>query len=48
MCKNKIKYRTDVAISAENMKDMYRLAWKICVFEIDAGFIEKSTSQVLS
>ena len=36
VCKNRIKCRTDVTISAENMKDVGRLAWKICGFEIGA------------
>ena len=35
--KNRIKYRTDVAISPENRKDVGCLAWKICGFEIDAS-----------
>ena len=35
VCKNCIKYRTDVAMTAENMKDVGCLARKICGFEID-------------
>ena len=35
-CKHRIKYRLDVAISHENMKDVGRLARKICGFEFDA------------
>ena len=35
VCKNRIKYRTGVAISAEYMKDVSHLAWKTCGFEID-------------
>ena len=30
VCKNRIKYRTNVAISPENRKDVGCLAWKIC------------------
>ena len=36
VCKNRIKYRTDVAISAENTKYVGRSARKICGFEIHA------------
>ena len=32
----RVKNRTDVAISAENRKDVGHLAWKICGFESDA------------
>ena len=39
MCKNSIKYRTDVAISAKYMKDVGCSALKICGFEIDAIII---------
>ena len=38
VCKNRIKYRTDVPISPENRKDVGCLAWKICGFEIDASY----------
>ena len=38
MCKNRMKYKTDVAIGAENMTDMGCLARKISGFEIDAIF----------
>ena len=45
VCKNRIKYRTNVAISPENRKDVGCLDWKdvgcldwkICGFEIDAS-----------
>ena len=37
VCKNRIKYRTNVAISPENRKDVDCLDWKICGFEIDAS-----------
>ena len=37
VCKIRIKYRTNVAISHENMKDVGGLAWKIYGFEIDAS-----------
>ena len=30
MCKNRIKYRTNVAISPKNLKDVGCLDWKIC------------------
>ena len=30
VCKNRIKYRTNVAISPENRKDVGCLAWKKC------------------
>ena len=30
VCKNRIKYRTIVAISPKNRKDVDCLAWKIC------------------
>ena len=39
MCKNSIKYRTDVAISAKYMKDVGCSALKICGFEIEAIII---------
>ena len=38
VCKNRVKYRTNVAISPKNRKDVGCLAWKICGFEIDASF----------
>ena len=52
MCKNRIKYRTNVAISPENRKDVGYLAWKICGFEIDASslvvlFYIPQTSHIL-
>ena len=30
VCKNRMKYRTNVAISLKNRKDVGCLAWKIC------------------
>ena len=45
VCKNRVKYRTNVAISPKNRKDVGCLAWKICGFEIDASF---TTNLVLS
>ena len=35
--KNRIKYRTTVAISPVNRKVVGCLAWKICGFEIDVS-----------
>ena len=39
MCKNLIKYRTDVVIIAENTKDVGHLSQKTCGFGIDAIFL---------
>ena len=36
VCKNIIKYRSDVVISAENMNDVDCSSQKICGFEINA------------
>ena len=50
VCKNRIKYRTDVAISADNMKDVGCLAQRYVGLELMllySGFIENSTSLVL-
>ena len=41
VCKNRIKYSTDVAISSDNGKDVGGSARKICGIEIDIGFIDK-------
>ena len=46
MCKNRIKYRTDVATSAENMKDVGCLVQKICGIEIVVALLKIAQAQI--